>query len=100
MNKKHKHIENWYINYFVLFCLFFVLGCSNTKYLPEGDLLYTGASVTVKDSLIKKKERKALETELEGLLRPKPNKQILGLRPKLWIYNLAGEPKKQKGTRY
>lgn len=100
MNKKHKHIENWSTNYFVLFCLFFVLGCSNTKYLPEGDLLYTGASVTVKDSLIKKKERKALETELEGLLRPKPNKQILGLRPKLWIYNLAGEPKKQKGTRY
>ncbi|OXA73770.1 hypothetical protein B0A67_02850 [Flavobacterium aquidurense] len=93
-------MENWYINYFVLFCLFFVLGCSNTKYLPEGDLLYTGASVTVKDSLIKKKEKKALETELKGLLRPKPNKQILGLRPKLWIYNLAGEPKKQKGTRY
>lgn len=100
MNKKHKYIENWCIKYFVLFCLFFVLGCSNTKYLPEGDLLYTGGSVTVKDSLIKKKERKALETELEGLLRPKPNKQILGLRPKLWIYNLAGEPKKQKGTRY
>ena len=33
-------------------------------------------------------ERKALEKELEGLLRPKPNKQILGLRPKLLIYNL------------
>jgi len=100
MNKKHNHIENWYVKYFVLVCLFFVLGCSNTKYLPEGDLLYTGGSVTVKDSLIKKKQRKALETELEGLLRPKPNKQFLGLRPKLWIYNIAGEPKKQKGTRY
>jgi outer membrane protein insertion porin family len=100
MNKKHNPIENWYVKYFVLVCLFFVLGCSNTKYLPEGDLLYTGGSVTVKDSLIKKKQRKALETELEDLLRPKPNKQFLGLRPKLWIYNIAGEPKKQKGTRY
>lgn len=100
MSKKHNHIENRYVKYFVLFSLFFVLSCSNTKYLPEGDLLYTGASVTVKDSIMKKKDRKALETELEGLLRPKPNKQIFGLRPKLLIYNLAGEPKKQKGTRY
>jgi len=68
--------------------------------LPEGDLLYTGGSVTVKDSILKKKERKALENELNDLLRPKPNKQFLGLRPKLWFYNIAGEPKKQKGIRY
>ncbi|WP_228526638.1 MULTISPECIES: BamA/TamA family outer membrane protein [unclassified Flavobacterium] len=91
---------NRYIRYFIALSLFFVFGCSNTKYLPEGDLLYTGSSVTIKDSVIKKKERKALEKELEDLLRPKPNKQILGLRPKLWIYNIAGEPKKQKGIRY
>ena len=83
-----------------LFSLFFVVGCSNTKYLPEGDLLYTGGSVTIKDSIMKKKNRKALEKELEGLLRPKPNKQIFGLRPKLLIYNLAGEPTKDKGFRY
>jgi outer membrane protein insertion porin family len=100
MNKKHNHIKKQYVKYFVLLSLFFVLGCSNTKYLPEGDLLYTGGSVTVKDSIIKKKDRKALETEMEGLLRPKPNKKILGLRPKLWIYNIAGEPKKEKGFRY
>ena len=80
--------------------LFFVFGCSNTKYIPEGDLLYTGGSVTVKDSVLKKKERKALEAEFEELLRPKPNKSFLGLRPKLWFYNLAGEPKKEKGFRY
>jgi len=99
MNKKHNHIS-LFQKCMTLFSLFFVLGCSNTKYLPEGELLYTGGSVTVKDSVLKKKERKALETELEGLLRPKPNKKFLGLRPKLWIYNLAGEPKKEKGTRY
>ncbi|MBS7252427.1 translocation and assembly module lipoprotein TamL [Flavobacterium branchiicola] len=100
MNKKHNHIKNLFIKCSVLLSLLFVLGCSNTKYLPEGDLLYTGGSVTVKDSILKKKERKALETELEGLLRPKPNKQFLGLRPKLWFYNIAGVPKKQKGFRY
>ena len=101
MSKKHSDMNIRYIKYLMmLVSLFFVLGCSNTKYLPEGDLLYTGATVTVKDSVIKKKQRKELEKELEDLLRPKPNKQIFGLRPKLWIYNIAGEPKKEKGIRY
>lgn len=100
MSKKHSNIKTEYIRYFIALSLFFVFGCSNTKYLPDGELLYTGGSVTVKDTIIKKKQRKELETELEGLLRPKPNKQFLGLRPKLWIYNIAGEPKKDKGIRY
>src|SRR6478736_3593721 len=90
-------MKNRYIRYFITLSLFFVFGCSNTKYLPEGDLLYTGASVKVKDSVIKKKDRKELENALEALLRPKTNKQFLGLRPKLWFYNIAGEPKKEKG---
>jgi outer membrane protein insertion porin family len=100
MSKRHSNMNIRYVKYFIALSLFFVFGCSNTKYLPEGDLLYTGGSVTVKDSIIKKKDRKALENELEDLLRPKPNKQFLGLRPKLWIYNIAGQPKKQKGIRY
>ncbi len=100
MSKKHSNMEIRCIKYFIVLSLFFVFGCSNTKYLPEGDLLYTGGSVTVKDSIIKKKERKALEKELKGLLRPKPNKKILGLKPKLWLYNIAGKPKKDKGIRH
>ncbi|WP_409417286.1 BamA/TamA family outer membrane protein [Flavobacterium sp. PS2] len=93
-------METKYLKYFILLSLFFALGCSNTKYLPKGELLYTGASVKVEDTILTKKEKKELQTELEGLLRPLPNKQFLGLRPKLWIYNVAGEPKKKKGTRY
>ncbi|NMH27373.1 translocation and assembly module lipoprotein TamL [Flavobacterium silvaticum] len=88
------------IKIFLLFGFVLTLwACSNTKYLPEGELLYTGASVRVKDSTMPKKERKALEARLEELLRPKPNKKFLGLRPKLYIYNLAGKPKKEKGLR-
>ena len=34
------------------------------------------------------------------MVRPKPNSTILGLRPKLFVYNLAGTPKKEKGLRY
>lgn len=93
-------MNNLYFKYCIALCLLFVYGCSNTKYLPERELLYTGASVKVVDSVMKKKERKAFEKELKDLLRPRPTKQILGLRPKLWIYNIAGEPKREKGFRY
>ncbi len=100
MSEKIRNMETNYIKYLIVLSLFFVFGCSNTKYLPEGDFLYTGSSVKVKDSIIKKKERKALEIEAKNLLVPKPNKQILGLRPKLLIYNWVGQPKKEKGIRY
>jgi outer membrane protein assembly factor BamA len=93
-------MKNNYIKCFLALALFFAVGCSNTKYLPQGDLLFTGSSVTVKDSILKKNERKALENDLEALLRPKPNKKFLGLRPKLLIYNLAGKPKKEKGIQH
>ncbi len=75
-------------------------GCSNIKYLPEGELLYTGGDVKVRDSVIKRKERKVLEKEMEGLLRPRPNSKILGLRVKLYAYNIAGKPEKDRGLKH
>ncbi|WP_035671541.1 BamA/TamA family outer membrane protein [Flavobacterium sp. 83] len=92
MNKSH-------LLYF-LFLALFAASCSNTKYLPEGELLYTGATLKVEGNEISKKEKKALKTALKDILRPKPNSTILGLRPKLYIYNIAGTPKKEKGFRY
>lgn len=85
--------------YGLFLLLMLCVGCSNTRFLKEGELLYTGASVKVKDSTLTKKERKALKSRMEDLTRPLPNKTFLGLRPKLYIYNLAGEPKKEKGIR-
>lgn len=83
------------------FCIgLFVASCSNTKYLPEGELLYTGATVKIEGNGTTKKEKNTLESVLEDLARPKPNKKILGLRAKLLIYNLAGTPKKEKGLRH
>jgi outer membrane protein insertion porin family len=86
--------------YYLALTLVFTYGCSNTKYLPEGDMLYVGGEVEVKDTVMKRKERKAMEKEMEGLLRPKPNASFFGLRPKLWIYNIAGTPKKDRGFKY
>ncbi|HLF52899.1 BamA/TamA family outer membrane protein, partial [Flavobacterium sp.] len=86
--------------YYTVFILFLASSCSNIKYLPEGESLYVGGKVKVEGKEITKKERKKLKNEFEDLLRPRPNKKILGLRPKLYIYNLAGEPKKEKGIRH
>lgn len=92
MNKKHL--------LYLFGILLFASSCSNTKYLKEGELLYVGGSVKVEGKDLPKKERKALKKELEDLLRPKPNATILGLRPKLYFYNIAGTPKKDKGFRH
>jgi outer membrane protein assembly factor BamA len=89
------------ISYYFLFTLLLLItSCSGTKYLEEGDLLYTGGKVKVESKETPKKERKALQSELSKLLRPKPNQSFLGIRPKLFFYNIAGEPKKDKGFRY
>ncbi len=63
-------------------------------------MLYVGGEVTVEDTTMSKSDRKAMESEMEDLLRPKPNRKILGWRFKLTMYNLAGEPKKDKGFKY
>lgn len=78
----------------------FFASCSNTRFLPEGELLYTGAKVKVEGDSLSKSEKKELKAQLNELPRPKPNSSILGLKPKLYFYNIAGEPKKEKGFRH
>jgi len=92
MNKNH-------LLYF-LFSVLFMTSCSNTKYLPEGELLYTGATIKMEGNETPKKEQKALKSALKKIMRPKPNSKFLGLRPKLFVYNLVGTPKKEKGIKY
>ena len=61
--------------------------CSNTRHLPEGEKLYTGARTIVKGASTVR-EQKVLKEDLEGLTRPKPNTKFLGIPIKLSIYNL------------
>lgn len=84
----------------ILVFIVLLASCSGTKNLPEGELLYVGGKVTVKDSTISRKERKALQSKLKDIIRPLPNKKFLGMRPKLFFYNLAGNVKKDKGFRH
>jgi outer membrane protein assembly factor BamA len=84
----------------ILSCLV-IAACSNTKYLKPGQILYTGAEVKINpDSAKRIADQKAVKSTLLSKTRPVPNKKILGLRYKLWVYNAAGEPKKPKGIRH
>ena len=72
-------------------------GCSVSRYLPPNESLYVGAEVKmVPDSNVSAKTAKAVQSELEPILRPKPNKTILGFPYKVWMYYFLGEPKKEK----
>lgn len=76
-----------------------VASCSNTRRLAEGESLFTGAKVSINDNETSRKERKLLRNDLQGAVRPKPNSKFLGMRIKLSIYNLAGNPKKENSFR-
>ncbi|WP_404987075.1 BamA/TamA family outer membrane protein [Chryseobacterium sp. M5] len=95
-------------NTFNIYCKYFlasgmtvaVISCSNTKFLKDGQMLYTGAEVKIESDSLSKKEKNALQSALEESLTPKPNSTFLGLRPKLYAYNTTKEPKKEKGIKY
>ncbi|WP_422801081.1 BamA/TamA family outer membrane protein [Sphingobacterium sp. Mn56C] len=68
-----------------------VSACSTTKYLPEGEKIYTEGKVElILDSAINKDRKKSYEDNLEALLIPKPNKKLLGVRWKLMMWNFGG----------
>ncbi|WP_339922392.1 BamA/TamA family outer membrane protein [uncultured Cyclobacterium sp.] len=62
-----------------------LVGCNVTKYIPENEKLYTGATLEInRDFSVK--GFKELNAELEGLLKPEPNSKILGMRIGLWSH--------------
>jgi outer membrane protein assembly factor BamA len=88
--------------YILLLSMIGLWSCSVTKHIPAGESLYTGAEIKIRtDSTIKlnKVEAKALEGQIEAIVRPKPNSTILGWPYKVGLYYLFGEPKKEKGFR-
>jgi outer membrane protein insertion porin family len=88
-----------YRYWFIVLVAMMAVSCSSTKSIPKGDALYTGASISVVKDTFTNQGNKDVRKQLEGLTRPRPNKKILGMRFKLWMYNLAGNPKKDKGLR-
>ncbi|HUB59801.1 MAG TPA: BamA/TamA family outer membrane protein [Puia sp.] len=75
--------------------------CHESKYLTGDQTLYTANKTAVESSVpVTKKEQKQWGEEMRGYLRPKLNSKILGIRVKLWIYNIAGTTNKTKGFKH
>ena len=66
--------------------------CSVEKFIPQGERLYTGATIEIEaDSSIKEVDK--LKAGLESVLRPEPNSEILGMRPGLYFHYKAEREK-------
>lgn len=66
-------------------CFFFA--CSPVKHIPEGDALYTGATINFTADSITRQQKKIYATDLKGQTRPKPNGRLLGIPFKLMLWN-------------
>lgn len=82
---------------FLMIVLTFLLSCSSTKSVPDGDHLFTGGEVEWKGK--KPKDFSTLEDGMKSRLKPSPNRKFAGMPIKLWLYNL-GKPPKGKGLNY
>lgn len=75
---------------FILVALF--QACSVEKFIPEDKFLYTGADISI-DSDTTITDKGQLTAELQSVLRPEPNGQILGMRPGLYFHYKAQREK-------
>ncbi len=78
---------------------FMFCGCTGTKYLGDSEKFYEGAELRL-ESLGKIPHRKSMLAAIETVLEPEPNEKLLGSRPKVWFYHIAGTPKKEKGFKH
>lgn len=68
----------------LLLCII-LSGCSIQQYIPEGELLYTGATIEIEsDTTINNVE--GLKSVLEETFRPEPNSKFLGMYPGLYYH--------------
>tara|TARA_R110002051_G_scaffold325702_1_gene430319 strand:- start:557 stop:2824 length:2268 start_codon:yes stop_codon:yes gene_type:complete len=66
--------------------------CSVGKFIPKGEVLYTGSKIDI-NSNNEIKNTKKVNQELQTLLTPEPNSQILGMRPGLYFHYKAKKEK-------
>lgn len=83
-------------------CLLFAIllsGCTAMKYVPDTQVLYTKSEVKLVPEG-KVKAKKKIKELLYSNINPKPNGKILGMRPGLWFFYVAGNPKKKGFRRF
>ena len=81
-------------NRYILLMVLFLAACSGTKHLPEGETLYTGADIMLEST--QTVHKRSIKKTAQQVVRPQPNKSYLGMRPRLWLYMVAGEDPKTR----
>jgi len=81
-----------------LLLMLLLMGCTATRFLKDDESFYTGGTVKI-NTQETTKGKKRLTNMLQSYILPKPNTVILGARPTVWFYYVAGTPKKKKGLR-
>jgi outer membrane protein insertion porin family len=85
-------IKNRLSLYLPVLMLILLSACSGLRKLPEDERLYTGAEIELEHSeKIRRKKKKDISEIAERAVRPEPNRSFLGIRPRLWMYQVAGE---------
>ena len=62
--------------------------CGISKFIPNGEALYTGSKINIKSNKDIGNTKK-ISQELHTLLNPEPNSKILGIRPSLYFHYKA-----------
>ena len=83
----------WYV---ILLCTFMGFNCTGLKYITDEDPLYKGSELNIQ---LEEKISLDLKYELKNVNRPHPNGKFLWMRPSIAIYNMMGNPKREKGIR-
>lgn len=84
--------------FYILVVISLLSSCTATRFLNDDEAFYTGASIALQSKSSIEDENKLLST-LDEFIQPAPNSTILGARPGVWFYYVAGTPKKEKGFR-
>jgi outer membrane protein insertion porin family len=86
----------------LVFLMVIASSCSVQRFLPPGEKLYKGSTITVEKNPAVKASNKQLRNLLKEAVKPRRNKFLLGQPYKVWWWYVIGEPdpdKTEKGLR-
>ncbi len=92
------HRRSVWMIYSVLLLFLLLAACSGTKHLPAGETLYTGADIILEST--ETIHKRNIKKTVQQALRPQPNQSFLGMRPRLWLYMVAGDDPKSRLSKW
>src|SRR5690606_40292576 len=75
--------------------LFLLQGCTAMKYVPEDRVLFTDYELKI-EPRGRGRAKRSIDGLMDQNVSPRPNAEILGMRPGLWVYYVAGPATAEK----